>query len=272
MYRLDRIKDSGRITKAFLPARDLYKYDPVRTQESKKDQAVNNTTSSGASQTATDIIPNHECLPKSPVFFPTDQDVELHPREDLISTKKPKQQRRVPPAPGQAATYHIPDPPHNFSTHLPFLFADQETSSFEPQLAENGDSSDVFYSPRSQQSAGQSPQSAQQSQQSPEGSPESDTRSSVQAQETDQGSGDNIQTGQPIKRQRSGSYPPPKRRPGNTNDWSRRDHSVLRNIGSENPGAAELNVRPQRERKPPKLLTYNEKGQQQIVRSKRTDL
>ena len=28
MYRLDRFKDSGRITRAFLPARDLFKFSP----------------------------------------------------------------------------------------------------------------------------------------------------------------------------------------------------------------------------------------------------
>ena len=40
MYRLDRVKESGRITRAFLPARDLYKYDPRATQEQEQTQEL----------------------------------------------------------------------------------------------------------------------------------------------------------------------------------------------------------------------------------------
>lgn len=66
----------------------------------------------------------------------------------------------------------------------------------------------------------------------------------------------------PISRQRSGSYPPPAGKPGNTNDWSRRDHSELRHLGN----------RPKRNAKPPEQINYDKNGKQTITRTKKTDL
>ena len=52
----------------------------------------------------------------------------------------------------------------------------------------------------------------------------------------------------PVPRQRSGTYPPPTKRPSNTGGGSRKDPSMLRHLGFQQ--------RPKRNTNPPQRITY----------------
>ena len=180
---------------------------------------------------------------------------DLNP--SLIQHHK-KRQRPTPPAPGHGNKYQLPQLP--MQVCIPFNFSSEfeAEENFLPQLGTLGHT-DVLSNP----SRPSSPQASTAS---------GETTSSQNGPEDVAADSLILPQPRPLKRQRSGSYPPPAKRPGNLNDWSRRDHSELRHLG-ERQNPAELNqIRPRRERKPPKHLTYDEKGQQIIIRTKRSDL
>ena len=272
MYRLDRFKESGRITKAFLPARDLYKFDPVlQLPEVPKDHAIN-----GASPTAPKTSDEVTPVPKSPVLSPTDSEQLKTPITSSPSFRPISRQRPIPPAPGRAKDYLLPQPERQ--VFIPFVFHQPELDEpFQPLVIDSGAQEHV--------STPDSPSNSNSSEDlfvSPPGSPTEGQRSEKESapplHPSQPNIGEHVQepkpittTTKPIQRQRSGSYPPPSAKPGNTNDWSRRDNSELRHLGTSSR-TTEQTARPRRERKPPVQLTYNEKGEQEIVRTKRTDL
>ena len=175
--------------------------------------------------------------------------------------------RPVPPAPGMASHFA---PPRRF---VPFYFpwSTQESSStYTPVVAE----SNVPDHQQVQEPETEQPVSTNREDSNAdvfEDQDSQDSYASATSGESGQESGPDSsetrphqQVAAPVQRQRSGSYPPQAHRPGNTNDWSRRDHSVLRNLGNEG--------RPRRATRPPAQLTYDEEGKQKLTRTKRTDL
>ena len=137
MYRLDRLKDSGRITRAFLPARDLYRFAPTQLAQAAQTPVTAEPSlqleSSGDNPTPPVPKPN-------PINRPTCPDLPspvlgLHERKP---TTKPIRHRPIPPAPGQAATYKPRIQPQTF---LPFIFHGQpepeDDPPFDPQHEEN---------------------------------------------------------------------------------------------------------------------------------------
>ena len=239
MYRLDRLKDSGRITRAFLPARDLYRFAPTQLAQAAQTPVTAEPSlqleSSGDNPTPPIPEPN-------PINRPTCPDLPspvlgLHERKP---TTKPIRHRPIPPAPGQAATYKPRIQPQTF---LPFIFHGQpepeDDPPFDPQHEENipepldSSTGSVFDSAESGPST-----------------PSDGTND----QETSPGNNTNPPSPQqppqpvPVPRQRSGTYPPPTKRPSNTGDGSRKDPSILRHLGFQQ--------RPKRNTNPPQRITY----------------
>ena len=112
MYRLDRLKESGRITRAFLPARDLFKYDPYKVDVSEP-AATPSTQPSPPRQTVTPV----------PTTPPQRLTPSLPPRPAT---------RPVPPAPGMASSYTLP-----VNSYMPLLvpFDAFAYDDFVPKLA-----------------------------------------------------------------------------------------------------------------------------------------
>ena len=234
MYRLDRLKQtSGRITKAFLPARDLYKWSPP-----PNDQTVepDHSLSTDSSDLAPSDIPEQSSETKSNSsvspcsLTPTDTDVLPSTPPHITSRER---QRPIPPAPGEASRYQLPFQPTPHYIPFVFHFEDETPYTSTEPTPENQDSSD-FGTPLSGAS--------------PANSPEQPVLPRLP---------------QPITRQRSSSYPPPAKKPGNTNDWSRRDHSSVRDHAAKQ--------RPKRKTRAPVGITYDQNFKQTLTRNTKDD-
>ena len=277
MYRLDRLKnDSGRITRAFLPARELYRYT---AQERKQGPQESDCPEQNSSEGTTEDDPTpvitfppeepqtkQDILPLQPTTLP--QRPKVTNKDDHVEESRP-----VPPAPGMASEFNpigkfVPFhfPTDAFGSAPLFTPSLQDRSeqvlNVQPTQQEDGSDQDVFDSAESGDDL--EPTEHRETASSPSDRESPEDVSGPQDDREKSGEDHRTQKAVPIQRQRSGSYPPPPRRPGNTNDWSRRDHSVLRNL--------DQGGRPQRQCKPPTQLTYDENGKQILVRTKRTDL
>ena len=238
MYRLDRLKDSGRITKAFLPARDLYR--PAPTQLA---QPVQNPVTAGPSlpsessgDNPTPPIPKLNPINRPTCPNPPSQVRGLHERKP---TRKPIRQRPIPPAPGQAATYKPNIPQQTFVPFIFHLAEPEHDPPLDPQHEENipepwNSSTDSVFD--SAESGPSTPSGNNTDNQSPKQPP---------------------QPG-PMIRQRSGTYPPPTGPTKHKEDGSHKDPSKLRHLGFQQ--------RPTRNANPPQRLTYDNGFKQTITK------
>ena len=241
-----------------MPGRDLYRFQPnvCPNQDNAMAEDHPTTDSSTMPKLPSQDYPvsseTIEYLPKpdiNNVVSPDSQPKSQSTSEAVQFTTAPQRQRRIPPAQGEAANYNVPMP--KTQIFIPFLFhceedqdiRDQETVSLcqdQQEIPESPNSS--FKTPQ------QSPGSSQPESNRNEASQESPAQAPVQR---------DIPSRRPLKRQRSGSYPPPAKRPGNTNDWSRRDHSKLKDLGAS---------RPKRTIKPPVQISYDKNFKQTMTR------
>ena len=254
MYRLDRLKDSGRITKAFLPARDLYR--PAPTQLAQPIQSQVTTGKSLPSESSGD-----NPTPPIPELNPINRPTSPNPPSPVLGlheqkpTRKPIRQRPIPPAPGQAATYKPKILPQTF---VPFIFhlqtEPEDDPPLDPQYEENipepwnSSTESVF------DSAESGPSTPSDSTNDQDSSPGNNTNPPSPEQPPQPG---------PVLRQRSGTYPPPTRRPNNKGDGSHKDPSRFRHLGFQQ--------RPKRNTNPPHRLTYDKRFKQTITKQHSKD-
>ena len=145
MYRLDRVKASGRITRAFLPARDLYTVQEAPQESTEPDlveapEAV--VPEEGLATVQAADSPNDSDLfaetptpadPPSPeAKDPGEEPHEGQPTQQL-TPERPK--RPIPPEPGMARFYRTPKPAQPI--YIPFYFPldafDQPPGSLTPE-------------------------------------------------------------------------------------------------------------------------------------------
>ena len=136
MYRLDRLKqNSGKITKAFLPGRDLYK--PTTFKAEEKEPTLETESSEN------DALPEVLGQPQPQECDLSDQNnSKNHPHKQQQDKSNQSQQltqalfERVPPAQGHGHTYILPYPREQIFLPfaLPGLYTSQEAVS-KPSLA-----------------------------------------------------------------------------------------------------------------------------------------
>ena len=248
MYRLDRLKDSGRITKAFLPARDLYRSAPNQLDQPVQNQNTTepNFPSENSGDNPTPPIPQLNPISRPTCPDPPSPVLGLHEQKP---TRKPIRQRPVPPAPGQAATYKPNTLPQVF---VPFIFhlqsEPEEDPPLDPQYEENPEpwnsSNDSVFD-----SAESGPSTPSDGTNNQDSSPRNNTDPPSPEQPPPPG---------PVLRQRSGTYPPPTGPTKHKEDGSHKDPSRLRHLGFQQ--------RPKRNTNPPHRLTYDKRFKQTITK------
>ena len=300
IMKLDRFKEgSGIITEALIPARDLYKPKVPPAEKVSEPHSTNNNPECTCSfpeklrsdhakpQDLNDIVPKpylptskRRPIPPAPgraqtyqaerpssIFMPFFFPQPLH--ADLSGLSEQGTSRSGDPSQQGADNEDVFQTPSNSPNDSERVSGDEQEGSQHEHSGEERVSTGFgsWYGRFFGQSGGPVHQQAQREPENPDNAdsaPSDEERSSDDVSGPVTEGGTKEQRSCPVQRQRSGSYPPQAKKPGNTNDWSRRDHSILRDL---NPSG-----RPQRESKPPAHLTYDADGQQKIVRTKRTDL
>ena len=246
MYRLDRLKDSGRITKAFLPARDLYRSAPNQLDQPVQNQNTTepNFPSENSGDNPTPPIPQLNPISRPTCPNPPSPVLGLHEQKP---TRKPIRQRPIPPAPGQAATYKPNTLPQVF---VPFIFHLQSEPEEDPPLEPQYDESQEPWDSSTDSvfdSAESGPSTPSNGTTNQDSSPKNNTGSTSPEQPPPPG---------PVLRQRSGTYPPPTGPTKHKEDASHKDPSRLCDLGSQQ--------RPKRNTNPPHRLTYDKRFKQTI--------